>query len=265
LNLPNLVPTESFIQTVKKQCGNLVELTLNVMEISDKLLETTLANFQLLQKLELLEARQLTVNGMKSITKLPALKKLKVSQGDSLVNNDIIEAFSTGCMNQLTFLDISQRLPIKFNDDTLGAIAKSCCNLEVLCLLSWTLLTDYGMEKLANNCKRLRKLYLERCPHITCLGIRNVVKYCKSLVHITLPEVGVCDKYYQTLFSVPKPYEYRERYLLGYQAHQGAKLDFCGGENVEKIVLENLTHYKQRKRNKDHNTSTAYKRKRKSS
>merc|ERR1719510_6824 len=195
---------------------------------------------------------------MKSITKLPALKKLKVSQGDSLVNNDIIEAFSTSeCgMKKLIFLDLSQRLPIKFDDETLGAITKSCRNLEVLCLLSWTLLTDYGMEKLANNCKNLRKLYLERCPHITCLGIRNVVKDCKALVHITLPEVGVCDKYYQTLFSVPKPCEYRERYLLGYQAHQGAKLDFSDGENVENIVLENLTLFKQRRKDNSTRTST---------
>merc|ERR1712150_276252 len=115
LHMPNLVPTESFITTMKVQCHKLTELTLNVMEISDELLKLTLSNFQLLQKLELLEARQLTVNGMKSITRLPSLKKLKISQGDCLVNNDLIQAFSdVECMKNLTFLDIGQRLPIRF-------------------------------------------------------------------------------------------------------------------------------------------------------
>merc|ERR1712079_422344 len=116
------------------------------------------------------------------------------------------------------------------------------------------------MEELAYNCKGLRKLYLLRCPHITCLGIRIVVTYCKYLVHITLPEVGVCNSYYQALFSVLKPYGYRERYLLGYQARQGAKLDFSGAENVQNIDLENLKSYKQRKRAKNCIITTSVKR-----
>ncbi|KAI9592611.1 hypothetical protein BDF19DRAFT_416137 [Syncephalis fuscata] len=53
---------------------------------------------------------------------------------------------------------------------------------------------DEGLSALAAGCPQLQKLCLFNCPRVTLAGVRDVLYYCRNLIHLVLDGTSVCQE-----------------------------------------------------------------------
>ncbi|TRY79808.1 hypothetical protein TCAL_10000 [Tigriopus californicus] len=108
-------------------------------------------------------AENMDGEALAAVLSLTELKVLTIKRGKMLTDSDFVLAFSTGKLNCLTSLDLSECSGI--GDDGLISIAMSCSKLKRFDLNWCWELTDRGVG-----------VVVERCPDLESLGLTGIVK-----------------------------------------------------------------------------------------
>jgi len=135
----------------------------------ESLSEESFGNFEKMENLELLcisFTDNIGPRGLSSISKLSKLEWLKLRRGAELEPLDFVAAFSSGKLNNLIHLDLSECS--KIDDAGMISVAKHCPNLGTLSLNWCWEITDIGLACVVNKCKYLINLNL--CGVVRLLG-----------------------------------------------------------------------------------------------
>ncbi|XP_012940838.1 F-box/LRR-repeat protein 2 [Aplysia californica] len=94
-------------------------------------------------------------------------------------SENIFHKIMSRCSQNLKSLDISQ-VSSRFGNRSLSIIGQCCSNIEQLDM-SGVAADNHGLEELANGCKNLKSLTINRCYPVGEKGVANLFRKCQKL------------------------------------------------------------------------------------
>ncbi|MDB6080792.1 MAG: F-box/LRR-repeat protein 7-like [Chlamydiia bacterium] len=215
--------TDEWLDRLGKNCSQLENLYISINTVTDKGTEAIAKNCKKLRKLELLNAFEITGDGLCKIMQDCKLDSL-VLENSKLSDRDL--ANMSGYGKQLLNLELYDCESI--TDKGLEAIASGFTQLEALTIEKNDHITDSGVESLTQ-CKQLIKLNFTMCELITNKGLDKIITNCPNLIHFSLL---YCEKVEITD---------RELYEISVYCPQLIDLQFNGKHLITKRGIDDLT------------------------